>query len=216
MIAGTVVVRGHGLVPGEPDQLEVALTVSAVEDSAASALTVAARLSGELVAVLSELAVPDGARSTSGLSVREEFERVEGRWARRGYRASNQVVVRLQEPDRIGRLMSEAVARARARVDGPRWRFKPDNPARAEACRRAAADARRKAEAYAGALGLRLGDVLRMAEPGTDHDPEAGLAPVLLRDAPGPTDMHVRAGHLDVEATVEVTFALEPGSLSDG
>ena len=216
MTAGTVVVRGHGLVPGEPDQLEVALTVSAVEDSAASALTVAARLSGELVSVLSELAVPDAARSTSGLSVREEFERIEGRWARRGYRASNQVVVRLQEPDRIGRLMSEAAARARARVDGPRWRFKPDNPARAEACRQAAADARRKAEAYAGALGLRLGDVLKVAEPGTDQDPQAGLAPALLRDAPGPTDMQVRAGHLDVEATVEVTFALEPGSLSDG
>lgn len=204
------------MVPGEPDQLEVALTVSAVEDSAASALTVAARLSGELVTVLSELAVPDGARSTSGLSVREEFERIEGRWARRGYRASNQVVVRLREPDRIGRLMSEAVARARARVDGPRWRFKPDNPARAEACRQAAADARRKAEAYAGALGLRLGDVLKVAEPGTDHDPEAGLASALLRDAPGPTDMQVRAGHLDVEATVEVTFALQPGSPTDG
>ncbi|HKF15736.1 MAG TPA: SIMPL domain-containing protein [Candidatus Dormibacteraeota bacterium] len=216
MTPGTVVVRGHGLIPGEPDQLEVALTVSAVEDSAASALTVAARLSGELVSVLSELAVPDAARSTSGLSVREEFERIEGRWARRGYRASNQVPVRLQEPDRIGRLMSEAVARARARVDGPRWRFKPDNPALAEACRQAAVDARRKAEAYAGALGLRLGDVLKVAEPGTDQDPEAGLAPALLRDAPGPTEMQVRAGHLDVEATVEVTFALEPGSLSDG
>lgn len=216
MTAGTVVVRGHGLVPGEPDQLEVALTVSAVEDSAASALTVAARLSGELVTVLSELAVPDGARSTSGLSVREEFERIEGRWARRGYRASNQVVVRLREPDRIGRLMSQAVARARARVDGPRWRFKPDNPARAEACRQAATDARRKAEAYAGALGLRLGEVLKVAEPGTDHDPEAGLASALLRDAPGPTDMQVRAGHLDVEATVEVTFALEPGSPPGG
>lgn len=173
MTAGTVVVRGHGLVPGEPDQLEVALTVSAVEDSAASALTVAARLSGELVTVLSE-------------------------------------------PNRIGRLMSQAVARARARVDGPPWRFKPDNPARAEACRQAATDARRKAGAYAGALGLRLGEVLKVAEPGTDHDPEAGLASALLRDAPGPTDMQVRAGHLDVEATVEVTFALEPGSPPGG
>ena len=216
MTAGTVGVRGHALVPGEPDQLEVALTVFAVEDSAASALTAAARLSGELVAVLSELAVPDGARSTSGITVREEFERIEGRWARRGYRASNQVVVRLHEPDRIGRLMTEAVARARARVDGPRWRFKSENPARAEACRQAAADARRKAEAYAGALGLRLGDVLKVVEPGTDQDFEAGLAPAPLRDAPGPTDMQMRAGHLDVEAAVEVTFALEPGPASDG
>lgn len=209
MSAGTVVVRGHAVVAGEPDQLEVALTVTAVEESAACALAEAGRLSAELASVLAELGVPDTARSTSGLSVREEFERIEGRWARRGYRASNHVVVRLAEPDRIGHLMSEAVARAGARVDGPRWRFKPDNPARAEACRQAAADARRRAEAYAGALGLGLGEVIKVAEPGTDRTLEAGLVVPAFRDAPGPTDMQVQAGHLDVEATVEITFALE-------
>ncbi len=212
MGAGTVVVRGHAVVPGEPDQLEVALTVSAADDSAACALQEAGRLTAELVAVLAELGVPDASRSTSGLSVREEFERIEGRWARRGYRASNHVVVRLAEPERMGRLMSEAVARAGARVDGPRWRFRPDNPARAEACRQAAADARRKAEAYAEALGHDLGVVLRVAEPGTDRMAEVGLAPAVLREAPGPSDMQVQAGHLDVEATVEITFALEARS----
>ena len=212
MSGGTVVVRGRALVPGEPDQLEVVLTVSAVEGTAAAALAEAGRLSGELVAVLTELAVPETARSASGLSVREEFERIEGRWARRGYRAANHVVVRLTEPDRIGRLMSEGMARARARVDGPRWRFKAENPARTEACRQAAADARRKAEAYAAALGLRLGEVLKVAEPGSDHEADSGLVPAALRDLPAPTDMHVQAGHLDIEATVEVTFALEPGA----
>jgi uncharacterized protein YggE len=209
MTAGTVVVRGRSAVPTQPDQLEVSLLVAATARSASGALEQAARLNAELVTVLGELAVPASARSTTGLSVREEFERIEGRWVHRGYRASNQVIVRLDEPDRVGRLMSEAVTRAQARVDGPRWRVGRDSPARAEACRQAAEDARRKAEAYAGALGMRLGAVIRVAEPETaDRGAEAQF--MASRAAPGPTEMQVHAGHMDVEAAVEVTFALEP------
>jgi uncharacterized protein len=69
----------------------------------------------------------------------------------------------------------------------------------------AAVDARREAAAYAAALGLRLGPVLRVAEPGADGDGAPGPA-----QAASPTDMRIQAGHLEVEATVEVTFALEP------
>ncbi len=211
MSGGTVVVRGRAAVPAEPDELEVALTLSAVHETAAGALAEAGRLSASLSAVLIELDVADIMRTASGVSVREEFERIEGRWVRRGYRASNRVVVRLAEPDRVARLMSEAASRARARVDGPRWRFKPENPARAEACRQAAADALHKAEAYASALGLRLGAVLKVAEPGTDHAGEGPLAHSPTDSVYGPTDMQLQGGHLDMEATVEVTFALTPG-----
>lgn len=211
MTAGAVVVvQGHAVVPGEPDLLELAFSVSAGGDSADDALAEAARLSDELASLLGELAVPAAARSTSGVSVREEFERNEGRWLRRGYRATNHVVVRLDAPETAGRLMSEAVARSQARVDGPRWRFRLENPARVEACRQAAADARRKAEAYAAALGMRLGPVLRVAEPGADHGGESGELPPMIREGPGPSDMQIQAGRLDVAATVEVTFALEP------
>jgi uncharacterized protein YggE len=129
---------------------------------------------------------------------------------RRGYRATNHVVVRLDAAEMAGRLMNEAVTRAQARVNGPRWRFKLENPARAEACRQAAADARRKAEAYAAALGMRLGPVLRVAESGADSGGEAAALPPMIREGPGPSDMQIEAGRLDVAATVEVTFALEP------
>ncbi|HWC31751.1 MAG TPA: SIMPL domain-containing protein, partial [Actinomycetota bacterium] len=81
---------------------------------------------------------------------------------RKGFRASSSVTVRIDDVAIIGKLMSEATGRARAEVRGPWWGVKPDNAARAEACRLAATDARRKAEAYAAALGKRLGDVLEV------------------------------------------------------
>ena len=44
-------------------------------------------------------------------------------------------------------VLSQAVARLDARVDGPSWRVAPYNPAHGEARRLAALDARAKAEA---------------------------------------------------------------------
>ena len=141
---GTVVVRGHAAVPAEPDHLQVTLTVSAVMSTPDGALAEAGRLNAELGRVLDELAVGACDRSQSGLTVREEFERIEGRWARRGYRAANAVAVRMAEPSQVPGLLGAAVGRAGAQVDGPRWRCRPEHPARAEACRQAAADARRR------------------------------------------------------------------------
>ena len=65
---------------------------------------------------------------------------------------------------------------------GPRWWIAPDNPARVEACRQAAAEAKRKAEAYADALGLRLGAVAENpAEPSPfGAAPRMRMAPVAM------------------------------------
>lgn len=211
MSAGMVVVRGHAVVAGEPDELHLALSISAVESRADAALAEAARLSAELDSLLSELEVPKAARSTSGVSVQEEWERREGELVHRGYRASNRIVVRLDAFEKVGRLMNAAVSRARARVDGPWWRIRMENPARTEACRQAVTDARRKAEAYATALGMRLGAVVSVIEPGTNQQPRvdaAAMRPRAMTAAAQP-EMPVEPGQLDVPATVDVTFALE-------
>ena len=211
MSAGMVVVRGHAVVPGEPDEVHLALSVTAVESRADAALTEAARLSEELQALLTEMDVPRASRTTAGVSVQEEWERREGELIQRGYRASNRIVVRLEAFDKVGRLMNAAVGRAKARIEGPWWRIRLENPARTEACRQAVADARRKAEAYATALGMRLGAVVSVVEPGTDQQPRGDAAPMRARTltAAAAPEVSIEPGQLDVPATVDVTFALE-------
>lgn len=112
--------------------------------------------------------------------------------------------------------MREAVERAGAQVQGPTWRVAPDNPARLEACGRAASDARAKAGAYAESLGMRLGDVQEIADPGT-----AGFGGTyrVLSGGYVPTvaasHVDVESGGLEVSAAVDVTFALEPAPAGD-
>lgn len=214
-MTATVRVRGEAVVPAQPDEVQLAVNVTALEDSLEQAMGEVARRSEELEAILDELEVPRSRRVTSGISVGVEREYERDRWRHKGYRASNRVVLRLEDATGLGRLINEATSRAEARIDGPWWGIALDNPARAEACRRAAAQARRKAEAYAGALGARLGEILRVSEPGLGGRLSSGEFPVAPAAAPVPAaqapEVTVEPGELDITASVDVTFRLEQG-----
>ena len=86
--------------------------------------------------------------------------------------------------------------------------MEPSNPAHPDACRLAAADARRRAEAYAAGLGLALGPVVLVDEtPDVPRPlPRAMMAKAAMADDSVPIE--VNAGDLEVTADVRVTFAL--------
>jgi uncharacterized protein YggE len=91
-----------------------------------------------------------------------------------------------------------------------------ENAARLEACCRAATTARAKAQAYADALGLRLGSLVEGAEPGTQRSGTQGtdfgarhsraMRFDVVTEEP---EIRVDPGQLDVRAAVELTYALE-------
>ena len=215
MASGTVTVRGEALVPGEPDEAHVLLEVKAVEKSPQKALADASERSARLQAIFEELDVPAIARATSRISVGEETEWSSGKRKHLGYHAVSRVAIRLDDAEKVARLIAEATDRCDATVRGPDWQIALANPARAEAFRAAAADARRKAEAYASALGVRLGDVLSVVEPGlvvrTEQRHEIMPAPAAApgRVAAAAPEIQIDTGALDIPASVEVTFALE-------
>jgi uncharacterized protein YggE len=211
MAEARVTTRGEAVAPARPDEGIWVAEVDALADAADAALADVTGRSRDLEAVLDELEVPKEKRSTSGVTVREEFDYADGRQVRRGFRAQNVMTVRLADPSTAGRLIEDAVGRARASVRGPSWWIAPDNPARLEACRAAAAEASRKAEAYAQALGLRLGSVLEVREPsaGPVPMPRPAARAIALSAADAP--LEVDPGELEVHAQVEITFALERG-----
>ena len=202
----TVTVRGSATVSGVPDDALVWLTLAATRARPEEAYDEVARRSEELDAVLGEVGVPREARTTSGVTLHEQYEHgADGRRHHRGYRASSRLTARVADQAVLGRLLREAVSRADAHVDGPAWRVAPDNPLRSDARREAALDARRRAEAYADALGVRLGAIVAVAEPGTSPPPAPDGVLFSARH-----EIPVESGELDVSAAVDVTFALEP------
>jgi uncharacterized protein len=209
-VSATVTVRGTASVLVEPDEATLALTLSDVRATADAAFRAVAERVETLERVCDELGVGRRERTTAGLSVQPEVEWVDGRNEPRGFRATSRTTVRVRDAGLLARVLEQAVARAGVQVDGPWWSVDLDNPARLEACRRAAATARSRAEAYADSLGARLGALASVAEPGTVfrhavHGAQAGLD-FASADAAA---VQVSPGEQAVTAAVELTYELE-------
>ncbi|MGH2861846.1 MAG: SIMPL domain-containing protein [Solirubrobacteraceae bacterium] len=203
----TVTVTGSAIVRTEPDEAVVWISLTALKDLPGSALADVGHRSTGLVALLDEVGVGKADRSTSGVTVYEEFEH--GAAGRRsvGHHAVSRVSVRLTEPDLIGRLIERSTADLAAQIDGPHWLISPDNPARLKAARQAAADAQRTAQAYAEGVGAELGRLIRLAEP--EHPRGLRTAAASAKHPAG--DMPVEPGESEVTAAIAATFALNLG-----
>jgi uncharacterized protein YggE len=206
----TVTVRGYATIRAEPDEALLQVTLSALEDAPGPALSDVSARSNSLVALLDELGVAKADRSTTGVTVYEAFDYVEGERRPHGYEASSRVTVRVTDPGVLGRLIAQATEKVAAKLDGPRWRIKADNPVWLEAARQAAADGRRKAEAYAEGVGARLGRLIQLVEPGSESvTPVSASGAVHGMSRRPESSMPIERGEHDVAASIRVTFALE-------
>jgi hypothetical protein len=204
----TVSVVGTAVVRAEPDEAMLVVTLSALKDGPGAALEDVARRSEMLVALLDGFGIESSDRSTTGVSVREDFDHTKAGRRSLGHRAASAIVVRLTDLDLIGRLVTRATTELDARVDGPRWQIAAENPIRLEAARQAASDGQRKAQAYAEGVGASLGALIRLAEPESATFPRRANWIAAASGSSG--DLPVETGEQDIIATIEVTFALIP------
>ena len=206
----TVSVRGYATIRAEPDEALLEVTLSSLEAAPGPALSdVSARSSG-LVGLLDELGIAKADRSTTGITVHESFDYVKGERRSRGYHASSGVTVRVSDPEVLGRLIARAAETLAAKLDGPHWHIKPDNPVWLEAAKQAAADGRRKAEAYAEGVGAKLGRLIQLVEPGSGRiSPVRASGAVFAASSPPEDSMPIESGEHEVAASINVTFGLE-------
>ena len=206
--APTVSVRGDASIRSEPDEAVLWITLSALKNAPVKALADVSARTSELIKLLDQVGVAKADRSTTGVTVSEEFDHTpEKGHHSRGHRASSRVAVRLSDPEIVGQLITQATENLAARIDGPQWVISLDNPVRLEAARQAAADARRKARAFAEGMGVKLGRLVRLSEPGVHRDMSMRMA----RSTGLSASMPVEQGEHEVSASIEATFTLEDG-----
>ncbi len=113
--------------------------------------------------------------------------------------------MKVRDVSRLGRVLDQQVGQGANLVYG--IHFGQQEPALLldEARKRAMADARRKAELYAAAAALKVGRVVAVQEAGV-ASPRPEMAPRVLMSAAVP----VAPGEQEIQASVTVTFTLEP------
>jgi uncharacterized protein len=201
----TITVSGYGEVSVPPDEATLTFGFESVAATPREAMSEVAGSARKLVGLLDELELPSGKRATSGVQLSEAGEHdQQGRWQHRGFRAIERFTV-AAGAELLGELIGAAVDRAGARVEGPYWRVATDNPARKEALRAAAANARERAEAVADELGVRVGAVVEAKEESGFHPlPRQASFGALAEAVP------IEAGEATIACNLSVTFQVEP------
>jgi len=207
----SVTVRGTALASVTPDRAELSLALSYLAPDAATALDHVAERSQQLEQMLSGHGFVRTDWATEGVQVAEEYQWKKDTNVLVGHRASTAVTVTIRSVDLVGKVIRDGVTSCEASVRGLAWRVDADNPARRELLGEAARDARVRAEAYAEALGLRLGEVelISELEPAVEPAPPVARQAMMMAKggAADMTEVSVSGGLVELSAAVYVRFA---------
>jgi len=129
----------------------------------------------------------------------------------KGYEAVREVVVELEDLDRLPELIARVVQKGANRLNGITYDLKDRTTARNEALRRAVLNAREKAALMAETLGAELGMALRISEQGVSVPRPVfqvrGETALAKADA-SPTPEAYASGEIEVKASVQIVFEL--------
>lgn len=202
-----VTVVGLGSATAVPDAVWLQLGAEARGDTPSAALDDCARALAVMASVLRERGVAESALRTEGLNVQPEWHHRGDAPQIVGYQASTTLGVSLRELAEAGSLATAALEAAgnAGRLHAMQLDLTDPGAAAAQARAAAYADARAKAEQYAGRSGVELGDLLELAES-RERGPEPRAVFAAAADAR--ESMRVFAGESSLTAVVTATWAL--------
>lgn len=159
----TVTVRGDALVRTEPDEAVLWITLSALDDAPGPALSDVSARSTTLMSLLDEIEVGKAERSTTGVTVYEDFDHTEKGRRLLGHQAVARVSVRLADPQ------------------GDRRADRSNDSRSGSADRRAEPGEQHVAVGAAAARGFVMGEPMPV-EPG-EHEVTASIQATFALDA---------------------------------
>jgi len=199
-----VVVIGEGVVSVTPDYAQIESGVTTRAKTAKDAVDANSKLMAAVTSVLRESGIAESDVQTSRFAVQPVYAPAEPRAEPKlvGYSVANRVRVNLRQIDKVGEVLDRLVNAGVTDVGGIEFLVSDPSKVLDRAREAAVADARRKAEAYAQAAGLRLGPIIWIREEG------ASAAPIPMRaqgaTAAGPVP--IATGEDALRARVMVGF----------
>lgn len=204
-------VTGEATVTASPDRAEIDLGVVTQAGTARAASQANAKRARALLEAIRELVESDAVVRTGSYSVRPEYRhpREGGRPEIVSFTATHVVHVETSRVERVGELVDAAVAAGANQIQRLELTLADEAELRAEALKRAAHNARAKADALAEALDLEILRVHRVQEGGVDIVPvRLEAARVRAEAAAVPTP--VEAGPIELRAHVTLIVDVSP------
>jgi uncharacterized protein len=165
---------GHGEVRAVPDMAAINMGIMSSAETARAALDANTKAMTELMANLKAANIEDKDITTSNFSVnpRLDYGQNGGQVPKLvGYDVTNQVTVIIQKIDGLGALLDKAVSSGSNQINGISFSVSNPDAAMDEARKLAVKDAIHKAQIYAEAASINLGNIMSISEGGGMTEP---------------------------------------------
>ncbi len=196
-------VSGSGNATSAPDEAVFQFNCQGSAADATGALSEATEAAEAILGLLDRVGVPSEQRGVQRAQVHPRTRWIEDREVREGWDAHATIECTLSDSTAAFELLEEATTIERVAIHGPEWRIRPDNPAHGTARQLAVDDGRAKAQSYAAAVGLTLGDLQELIEGG------AGQARPMMRSMAMADSAPLEAADQSVHATVTLVYTAE-------
>ena len=202
-----ITVVGEGRVLSVPDIAYVTLGVSEEARTAGEALA-AMSIAGEaILARVAAAGIEPRHVQTSGLNLWPVHDHSsQGRPKVVGFAASTEYTIRVDDLEGLGGLLDEIVSAGANQLNGVRFDVSDPRPMEDAARRDAVLDARAKAELFADAAGVTLGEVVTLDEIVSGGRPMP-MMEMRMMDAAS-DGVPLAEGEVAVEARVTMVFAI--------
>lgn len=197
-----------GEVRVAPDMATITFGVQTEAPTARAAMADNARRMQEVFAALSRAGIADRDIQTAGLNLSAQYDYVENQPPRlRGYQASNQVTVIINDLTKVGTTADAVVGAGVNQINGIAFGLKDPKAAEDQARILAVRALQDKARLYAQALGVELGGIRSLNEGGyTPQPPMPVYAMARMESADASTP--VAAGEMTVRIDITGTYDL--------
>jgi uncharacterized protein YggE len=201
-------VTGEANVSVAPDQAQIDGGVTSDAKTAREASDANNAAMGKVLLALKGAGIEEKDYQTSRLSLQPQFatpSKVSERAGIVSFRASNRVTVKLRDVTKVANVIDVLVGAGANEIGGINFTVTQASKHLDEAREKAIADARRKAEIYAKAAGVTLGEPISISEEGAPVPVFRGkVAAPMAAGAP------VAQGEETLSVTVSATWAIKP------
>ena len=202
-------VTGEATMSVAPDQAQVDGGVTSDAKTAREASDANNAAMGKVLLALKGAGIDEKDYQTSRLSLQPKYAPDRsGPSTVVGYRASNRVTIKVRDVNKIAGVIDVLVAAGANEIGGINFVVSQASKLLDDIREKAIADARRKAEIYAKAAGVTLGEPLSIAEEGGSMPVFRGKMPAPMATmAPAP----IAQGEETLSITVGVSWAIKQG-----
>ena len=199
-------VSGEGTVSIEPDLAQLRVGVTTDAKTARDAAEANSRAMTAVTAAVKALGIAERDMQTSRYAIQPIYEQGghPGRNRISGFQATNSLMLKLRQLDRVGEVIDRLTTAGANTLGGVE--FIVSNPSKHldEARSQAVADARRKAELYAKAAGVTLGQPFTLIEQSANmHNP-----PMMMARSAAAPETPIAAGERTLRVSITVSFDL--------